>query len=380
MKTLHRYLTRQVLGALLLTVAVFTFVLLLGNSLREILELLVTRRATLGGVATALALLIPYVLVFALPMGLLTATLLVFGRFSADQELTAARAGGVSLVSLAAPIMWLSAGLCVVCAVINLHVAPRCRVAFKALLDEMKLARPTSFLLENRFISDYPGWIIYIGKKRGDDLENVLLYQLDKDEVIRRTHAPRARITLDEANRQILFQLSDAVIYSKTRRSSPPEGTIVASPSGPNEQEWMQVSVGEITDVVDFKDALPTAQKPKLTEMTFAELQAELSAQRRPGVNVEPILVQLHRQMSFSFACLGFTLVGIPLGIRAHRRETSVGVALALLLVLAYYSFFILGQALELRPKLHPHLIVWAPNFLFQFVGVWLLRRADRGG
>jgi lipopolysaccharide export system permease protein len=386
MRTLHLYLTRQVLATLVMTVLTFAFVLLLGNALKEILALVVTGQATPGLVVQSILLLIPFVLAFALPMGMLTATLLVFGRFSADQELTAVRASGVSLVALATPVLLLSVALSGVAAFINLDLAPRCRVAYKQLLLHTGVQRAASFIVEDRFMEDFPGYVIYVKRKRGTSLEDVLIYRLSKDNrMVERLQAARAQIISDPASNRVVLRLERGQ-YNNFETWT--DGTFTQMDhaleyQAPN-REKRDIDVSDMT-FQELRDRLRQLERlaaatPPIAPAGSDALREQMRRLRAARTDLTlPVRIQMHRQVAFSFACIGFTLIGIPLAIRAHSRETSAGVAMALILVMIYYAFVIVGQALQGRPELAPHLILWAPNFLFQVVGAVLLWRANRG-
>jgi lipopolysaccharide export system permease protein len=387
LKTLHNYLTRQVLISLLMTVAVFTFVLLIGNVLKQILELLMSGQASFGIVAEAVGLLIPFVWGFALPMGLLTATLLVFGRFSADHELTAARASGISLISLATPILLLSLLCCGLSAWINMELGPQCRVAYVNLINQMKGQLGNLQLPEGRFIRDFPGYIFYTEKNDKGKLENVIVLQLDKDEtnVSMTITAPTGNLDNDSTNRQIILHLDQPRALTKSGLFWQFREMTLTNPY-PSTSSGSAMYHPKITDMTfwqlrdDLADLENKLTMPPPAATNSAETLAQfrvMSKQREDSI--EPIRLAMNRQIAFSFACFGFTLVGIPLGIRVHRRETNIGVAIALGLVMLYYSFIIIADSLSTRPEFAPHLIVWLPNLIFQAIGAVLLWRANKG-
>jgi lipopolysaccharide export system permease protein len=391
-KTLDRYISRQVMATLGMTVFVFTLVLLLGNVLKQIQQLVISRQATLGLALHAILLLIPYVLAFALPMGMLTATLLVFGRFSADQELTAARASGISLASLVAPVLGLSVLVSGFCAWLNMDIAPASRVAYLELLRGASLQGPGTLLQSDQYMQ-FGKYTVYARKvqRDGTNLDDVMITEWDvNNQVVFWCKAPRAEVVFDNTNKQITLYLKKVGLNLPTSATHDSTG-------------WTPGVSGEFP--------LPPVPYPKsgrpltisISDMTFGQLREKLAWLERgsnpvppPGATradllkaqqsiraaaaeiTMPVLVYLNQQVAFSFACIGFTLVGIPLGVRGHRRETSVGVAMALVLVLVYYSFMVLGQAWENHPERFPCLIIWLPNFIFQAVGAVLLWRLNR--
>jgi lipopolysaccharide export system permease protein len=378
MKTLHLYLARQMLATLGMTVFVFTCVLLLGNVLKQIFRLLVNRQLTLGVACHSVLLLIPWVLAFALPIGMLTAALLVFGRFSADQELTAARASGISLISLISPVLFLSVAVSGLCAWLNFDIAPASRVAYLRLIFQASARDPASVLRGGESVK-FGDYTILIGKKEGTNLVDVKVAYF-KPVGGKWVEGPTGDFQSDAAHQQIILTVHNPRSWSSSK-----------------EIGWLPDANGEgdLTFPITVESQEQSLLTVGVSDMTFRQLRAQLNELERGASTspkatpkavksliedaTTPVLVYLHRMVAFSFAGIGFTLVGIPLGIRAHRRETSIGVATALLLMLVYYSFIVMAQAWVSHPERVPFLIVWLPNFIFQAVGAVLLWRANRG-
>lgn len=362
MKTLYLYLTRQVVLALLMTMGVFLFVMLLGEGMRDVMGLLVSRKVSLADVLKAVGLLIPFLLAYALPMGLLTATLLVFGRFSADQELTAARSNGISLISLVGPILLLGALCSALSAWINLDLAPRSRVAFKQHIIDLGVKSPEEFLTSGALLAEEgdQGVWVYIGKRDGKLLQNIQVSRMKDGEVVERTNAERGAVRYDEAGQRLALDLEGVLRLQKFK------------------DDWYPIAAEEFSVDFDLEEVRRQLRDPKPSEMTFVQLRLKIMELDLKGVESMPERVHLNRQISGSFACVGFVLVGIPLGLRAHRRETIAGVAIAVLLVCVYYGLAVFAQSLETRAALRPDLLIWAPNALFQIVGAALLWRANR--
>ena len=190
---------------------------------------------------------------------------------------------------------------------------------------------------------------------------------------------------IDTTNKQMILHLFDAssvTIGSDVNISSGAESVYPLSLDN-GKKKVFKPGVSDMT-FWQLRDELAYLEKqlslPPEAATNSIQMHAQLEKARKQRKDfTEPVRVEMNRQLAFSFACFGFTLVGIPLGIRVHRRETNIGVAIALGLVLVYYGFILTGESLSARPEFVPHLIVWLPNFIFQAVGAVLLWRANKG-
>jgi len=489
MRILTTYITRQFLLTFAITLAVFLFVMAVGNIFkvidlfsRGVPGLLILQVFSYG---------IPFSLIFAIPMSVMAAAFLIFSRMASDRELIAMKACGISLWQVVQPPVFIAAVLSLVCIYINCNLAPASHYARRTVLGKLGVETPLSLLDEGRFIRDFPGFTIYISRKDGHRVSDIVIYEFDGKDVKKTVRAKSGMIEADKQNPgKITIHLYKVRIdqaddqfpndLSRTKHLSADEYPVNIDVAelmnrGIVWKKRADLSMLEIFKTIrgsimfmpdDFTDlaglarvlANPSSRlddfiQAHLSDNTLAwldkfdgsasraGLQAALcadlnrlmagpclyTAQRFQGVNLNnntrvlldhklvgdallrlnrmlledaypkflarnflsnlkaedaivhrmSLMVEASTRLALSLSCYAFVLLGAALGMKIHRKESSIGIAVSLLLVFVFYFFIIIADAMVNHPEFQPHLIVWIPFVASEIIGYVLIKRAN---
>src|SRR5437588_397221 len=117
-------------------------------------------------------------------------------------------------------------------------------------------------------------------------------------------------------------------------------------------------------------------KRPSRSALSITQLVDQLKSANKRERSASR--TELNKRFSFPFSCVAFALVGVPLGVTAHRRETTIGFLLSLVIAISYFLFVIIADTLRNNPRVHPELLVWFPNVLFIVLGAVLFVRLSK--
>lgn len=373
LRIFDRYIGRQISSATLIGVVILSGVMVLGNVFQKMEQLLGNSQLPMAVVAKFIWLVIPYSLIFTIPWAFLTAILLVFGRMSADNELVSLRMTGSSMPRICLPVFLVSLTLSGFCYWANVELAPSAKNEMKRLFYTVAMEDPSSLFQEGRVLDRVPGYRIYTDKKVDGKMQGLVLMELEGNRVLRTIRARVAYLDTEPGMVDPILRLQDAdVEMPKLIDNKTIEGidvvhmdeTAVPFPISKMKEKLERVNVS--------MKSTPTLWQESRTQMdTVTNLPHDKKQHSE-------CLTELNRRYSLSLACLTFALVGIPLGVTAQRRETSVGFALSLGTGLLYMMLILVGDVMSDRPSVFPHLLVWSPNLIFLGLGFWLFARLSR--
>ncbi|MBB5353596.1 lipopolysaccharide export system permease protein [Haloferula luteola] len=383
MRISDRYIGRHVLTGTLFAIVLLSLLLVLGNVFKQIRPLLVEFGAPIWVLGEFTLSVLPVSLIFTIPWAFLSAVLLVFGRLSSDNELNAFRAAGVSLARLSAPVIAIGTALSLFCLWLNLGVAPKASKEVEDIVRSTLIRDPRTLLRAGVDQSRFKNIRVYSENDNGEVFENFHIFKMgsqDGGEDTAYIHAHTATTVNDSEKQEIRLKFTEAYVEGTPARKSDeesqstPQEFVLLS----DELEWMLLNYSR--DFSKDKVKPKTLTNPELDAIAdnFKPLplgpkatKAELKLQKARKKIRERYLAEKTRRYTSSFACLAFAFIGIPLGMKARRRDTSTG----LIISLGIGALYFLASSM-IEPSEGMAYLLWIPNILCVALGFFFFRRA----
>jgi lipopolysaccharide export system permease protein len=292
---------------------------------------------------------------WTLPYAVLLATLLTLGMLSRHSEITAMKAGGISLFRITIPLLFIALLVSFISFLGNEHLVPLTNQRGRFLMEvEVRRKKPSSFFKNYKiwYHSDHRIFNIQLLDPEKKILKGFTLYQFD--------HQFRCvqRIDVREVKwADGKWWLSDGAI-----RDFDESGSIRTTRF--EEMEY---------DLQEQWDSFQAIERQS-TEMSYTELRNYIQKIQTSGYDATRYLVDLYSKYSFPLLNLIMVLIGVPFALKTGRSggvalSIGVSVLIAFAYGLTFYIFLSFGRSGVLSPLLSS----WTPTLLFGLAGIFTL-------
>ncbi len=362
MRLVDKQVLRETVAPFLFGVMAFSSVFFAGTYMLKLTQWI------MGGmpVLTALeivALYVPGIVFYTLPMATLLGVLMGVGRLSSDSEVVALFAGGVSVYRLALPIVGLGIVISASSIVLNEFVAPRATLRGERLQEEIlkqESKADKSFSLrdeETESLISVGGLDVATGV-----LKNVTILKFKDKRLVSTLYAERAewKGMLDH-DKRFQWKFYNGFVWVPGIDTTFEETDVWEIRKTPQELSLFQ-------------------KKPE--EMNFAELSKMVKYLKahpdRPANKIRELDVDRWNKLALPFSCLVFAMLAASVAIRPQRSPSSVGLGLSILLIFVYWMVWNYTSSMAIDGSLDAFVGAFAANALGIIAAVTLLRRAAK--
>jgi lipopolysaccharide export system permease protein len=438
MRILSKYIVKEHISPFIMALFVLLFVLLT-NFLLKSIDKFLGKGLDMFLLGEFMFLNLAWILALAVPMAVLVATLMAFGRLSSDNEITAMRSSGTGFLQLLLPAIGFGTVITLLMMVFNNFSLPEMNHKARLLSSDLSRKRPDLEFEAGYFIDTLPENNILLGGRKDDLFTDIIIFNKASD-ISQRTVTAREG-TIETLEDGVLLNLTDGVIHELSSRDDeyrqiffdhyqviiPVDNLSLnrrdSSIRGDREMNYtmMQDKITSFHEKVEnvrarvenrlSKEALihiPTYSTleeinlhlnrfqisvidslniaaPKKVD-TFKRrmknlkrgIQSDFSLINSYLRSINKYTVELHKKFSIPLASLVFILIGAPLGIMARKGGFAVSMAFSLGFFIIYWAFLIAGEEFADRGSLSPALSMWLPNLILGALGIFLCYRTSR--
>ncbi|MGA2623787.1 MAG: LptF/LptG family permease [Bacteroidota bacterium] len=429
---LSLHILRAHIGPFLFSLFTLMFVFLL-QFVMQFIDQLVGKGLSAWVIGQLIVLNLAWIVVLAVPMSVLVATLMAFGGLSAQNEITAMKGSGMSLYRMMMPVIFAAILTTYLLEEFDNKVLPDANHLAKTLIVDIRRKKPTYTIVPGLFSQDISGYSILVNKtfEQSNDLEGVTIYDYTDPTTNVVVTAQRGKVSFTPDYRKLVMDLENGEIHQLNnsdpnfyRRMRYNQHRIVMNvegfdfeQSGPQtfSRGEREMSAHDMQFYVDSLQRLNNSSESSLNQVVAArinELYQPFAAPvpARPGSTrqnaitramtevrnlanmidnqlvfikynhdqINEYTVEIHKKYSIPVACFVFVFVGAPLGIMARRGTFGIAATLSLGFFLMYWSCLIGGEKLADRGIIAPWTGMWIANIILSVLGTYLTIRMAR--
>lgn len=357
MKLLDRYILTELIRPAFFGMMIFSSLWLV-NVLMKVIDMMVTKEVAFSAVARFFLYTVPVVCTTSCPMAMLLASLMAVGRITADSELTAMKAGGISLYRVLAPVVCVGVVASGFVFWLNEWVVPESNTARnKVYLNEIVLKKPLPKVAQNIFFEGGKEFKMFVRSydAKLNKVHNATVFHFQPNQYPRITEAKSAVLA------ETYWDFHDGTMYT-TRPTGQPEHFI-------HFRTWrypLDLSIGPQID----------NPAPRPGDQPLPQLYRYILEQEQKGVPTTGLWMDFYWKTAFPCASLCLMLLGAPLAAGSGRSGAGLGIGLSILLMFAYYMLLALCKGFGENGTMPPVIAAWLPNTIVLLCAAWLTRRA----
>ncbi len=369
MKILDRYIIREHIAPFLISISLIMLLFTLNLAFR-MLSRIVGQGLGAEVIFEFFFLNLAWIITLAIPMSVLVASLMAFGRLAGDREIVAMKSTGMGIVRMIRPMLLAALLVSAFSLYFQDQVLPDMNLRNKLLTRSIRQKKPNVALREGTFTRDIPNQTLLVQRidPNTERLYNLTIFDESDPSEIATVKADSGRLTYIDTLGMYQFRLYRGEIH-QMKREDP-----------------------ETYEVLRYDRALFRINSPDQLlrrhergyrsdrELGLADLQKRihelesLKNRHRFQKQIDRYRVEYHKKFAISAAAIVFILIGAPLGIKLTHGGLGVSGPLAVLFFLIYWTFLIGGEDIADRGLIHPALAMWLPNIILGILGILLIR------
>tara|TARA_B100001250_G_scaffold54550_1_gene42281 strand:+ start:387 stop:1757 length:1371 start_codon:yes stop_codon:yes gene_type:complete len=432
-RLLYKYFIKELILPFIFSLLIITFILFVNFLLRAI-DRFLGKGLDFIVIFEYLFLNLAWILALSVPMAVLLATLMTFGRLSEDNEINAIKASGIDFLTIMkAPIIF-GTIITLILIYFNNFILPEMNFKARMLSGDIYRKRPDMNIEPGIFLDNLPSYSMIIGKKNKEGImSDIRIFSKGNKEAQTSIHSNSGQLNTirdaflltlyngeihelgqkDYTNyRRIIFQKHIINIPAKdlllNRRDSTNRsdremtvkmmlekidnyskrvdivykrlsgkffrtlGDSISPSTYEQGQKFLYTSIDSIKNDTSISD-IELIKIEKIYKKLDRQMLNEFNLIENYNKSKNKYGVEIHKKFSIPIACILFVLLGAPLGVMSKKGGLAVSTSLSFGFFLIYYVLLISGEEMADRGFLTPAIGMWTPNFIILFIAIILI-------